>query len=156
MARWRHSAMMLLRGEADRRCRMAVSVQPMHPVAHVPWVLGVLRRLEGATVSDRLMPPPPAHGRSWGRGVEAFVRALLDGDHALSKVGQRLEERGMMALLQPELPRAALHADRWGHILDALLAANLTKVLSAVALQAREGSALPTPWRPQDTPPMAL
>jgi uncharacterized protein DUF4277 len=80
---------------------MAVSVQQSHPIAHLPLVLGVLRRLEVATVIDRLIPPHPAHGLSCGRGVEALVLAMLDGHHALYKVGKRLEERGMVALLQP-------------------------------------------------------
>ena len=81
---------------------MPVSVQQRPPRAHVPLVLGVLRRLEVATVLDGLIPPHPAHGLSCGRGVEALVRAILEGQHALSKVGRRLEERGMIALLQPE------------------------------------------------------
>jgi hypothetical protein len=63
---------------------------------------------------------------------------MLDGPHALSKVGKRLEERGMVTLLQPERTRAALTDDRLGHILDALCAANLNQVLSAMALQAFE------------------
>ena len=50
---------------------MAGSVQQVYPVAHLPLVLGVLRRLEVATVIDRLIPPHPAHGLSCGRGVEA-------------------------------------------------------------------------------------
>jgi hypothetical protein len=86
---------------------MAIAVQTMHPVAHVPLVLGVLRRLEVATVIDRLIPPHPAHGLSGGRGAEAMVLAMLDGPHTLYKVGKRLEERGMVALLQPGLTRAA-------------------------------------------------
>ena len=73
---------------------MAMTVQQIHPVAHLPLVLGVLRRLEVATVIDRLIPPHPAHGLSCGRGVEALVLAILDGHHALYKVGKRLEERG--------------------------------------------------------------
>ena len=64
---------------------MAITVQQMHPVAHLPLVLGVLRRLEVATVIDRLIPPHPAHGLSCGRGVEALVLAILAGHHALSK-----------------------------------------------------------------------
>ena len=72
---------------------MAIAVQQIYPVAHLPLVLGVLRRLEVATVIDGLMPPHPAHGVSCGRGVAALVRAILDGEHALSKVGKRLEER---------------------------------------------------------------
>ena len=88
---------------------MAVAVQQIYPVAHLPLVLGVLRRLEIAPVIDRLLPPHPAHVLSCGRGVEALVLAILDGDHALYKVGRRLEARGLIALLQPGLTRAALH-----------------------------------------------
>ena len=72
---------------------MAITVQQIHPVAHLPLVLGVLRRLEVATLIDGLIPPHPAHGLSCGRGVEALVLAILDGHHALYKVGKRLEER---------------------------------------------------------------
>jgi transposase len=135
---------------------MPVSVQQSHPIAHLPLVLGVLRRLEVATVIDGLIPSHPAHGLSCGRGVEALVLAILDGHHALYKVGRWLEERGMVALLQPGLTRAALNDDRLGHILDALFAANLNTVLSALALKALEVYAIPTPWRHQDTTTIAL
>jgi transposase len=135
---------------------MAVSVQQIHPIAHLPLVLGVLRRLEVATVIDRLLPPHPAHGLSCGRGVEALVLAILDGHHALYKVGRRLEERGMVALLQPGLTRASLNDYRLGHILDALFAANLNTVFSTVALNALEVYAIPTPWLHQDTTTIAL
>src|SRR5947209_12789951 len=135
---------------------MAVSVQQIHPIAHLPLVLGVLRRPEVATVIDRLIPPHPAHGLSCGRGVEALVLAILDGHHALYKVGRRLEERGMLTLLQPELTRAALNDYRLGHILDALFAANLNKVFGAMALKALEVYAVPTPWLHQDTTTITL
>src|SRR5215217_1287542 len=135
---------------------MAVSVQQIRPVAHLPLVLGVLRRLEVATIIDHLLPPHPAHVLSSGRGVEALVLAILDGHHALYKVGQRLEERGMVALLQPGLTRAALNDYRLGHILDALFAANLNTVFGAIALKALEVYALPTPWLHQDTTTIAL
>jgi transposase len=78
------------------------------------------------------------------------------GHHALSKVGRRLEERGMVALLQPGLTRAALNDHRLGPILDALFAANLNRVLSAVALKALEVYSIATPWLPQDTTTIAL
>lgn len=110
---------------------MAIAVQQIRPVAHLPLVLGVLRRLEVASLIDALIPPHPAHVLSTGRGVEALVLAILDGDHALYKVGQRLEERGMVALVQPGLTQAALHDYRLGHILDALFAANLNTVFRA-------------------------
>jgi hypothetical protein len=80
---------------------MAIAVQQIDPVAHLPVVLGLLRRLEGASVIARLIPPHPAHGLSGGRGVAALVLAILDGDHALYQGGKRLAERGMVALLQP-------------------------------------------------------
>jgi hypothetical protein len=107
---------------------MAITVQQIHPVAHLPLVLGVLRRLEVATLIDRLIPPHPAHGLSCGRGVEALVLAILDGHHALYKVGKRLEERGMVTLRQSGLTRAALNEYRLGHSLAARFAANLNKV----------------------------
>jgi hypothetical protein len=111
---------------------MAIAVQQIRPLAHLPLILGVLRRLEVATIIDRLIPPHPAHVLSAGRGVEALVLAVLDGDHALYKVGQRLEERGMLPLLQPGLTRTSLHDYRLGHILDALFAANLNKVFTGL------------------------
>ena len=80
---------------------MAIAMQQIRPVAHLPLVLGVLRRLEVATTIDQLIPPHPAHMLSCGRGVEALVLAMLDGDDALDKVGRRLEERGRVSLLQP-------------------------------------------------------
>src|SRR5262244_3869319 len=140
----------------DRRDIMATTLQQMHPVAHLPLVLGVLRRLEVATVLDRLIPPHPAHGLSCGRGVEALVLAILDGHHALYNVGRRLEERGMVALLQPGLTRVALNDHRLGHILEALFAANLNQVFSVVALKALAVYAIPTPWLHQDTTTIAL
>jgi transposase len=135
---------------------MAMAVQQLRPIAHLPLILGVLRRLEVATLIDGLLTPHPGHVLSAGHGVEALVLAILDGAHALYKVGKRLEERGMMDLLQPGLTRASLHDYRLGHILDALFAANLNKVLSAVALKALEVYALPTPWLHQDTTTIAL
>jgi transposase len=135
---------------------MAIAVQQIHPVAHLPLVLGVLRRLEVATVIDHLIPPHPAHVLSCGRGVEALVLAILDGDHALYKVGKRLEDRGMVALLQPELTRASLNDYRLGHILDALFAANLNRVFGALALKALAVYAIATPWLHQDTTTIVL
>ena len=87
---------------------MAIAVQQIRPVAHLPLVLGVLQRLEVATVTARLLPPHPAPVLACGRGVEALVLAMLDGPHAFYKVGKRLAERGMVARLQPGFTRAAL------------------------------------------------
>jgi hypothetical protein len=52
---------------------MAITVQQIHPMVHVPLILGVLRRLEVATVIYRLIPLYPAHGLSCGRGVKALI-----------------------------------------------------------------------------------
>src|SRR5262249_55882558 len=108
---------MMLSGEhSDRRYIMAMTVQQIHPVAHLPLALGSFGGLGLPPGMARLIPPHPAHRLSCGRGVEALVLAILDGHHALYKVGQRLEERGMLALLQPGLTRAALNDYRLGHI----------------------------------------
>src|SRR5262247_1588611 len=151
-----YGAMMLSARSNDRRDIMTMTIQQIHPVAHLPLVLGVLRRLEVATIIDRLIPPHPAHGLSCGRGVEALVLAILDGHHALYKGGRRLEERGMLTLLQPGLTRIALNDYRLGHILEALFGANLNKVYGAIALQALAVYAIATPWLPQDTTTIAL
>src|SRR4029434_4118671 len=116
--------MMLSNGGSARRCIRAMTIQQIHPVVHWPLVLGVLRRLEVATLIDDLIPPHPAHVLSCGRGVEAFVLAILDGDHALYKVGQRLEERGILELLQPGLTRTSLHVYRLWNSIYALFASH--------------------------------
>jgi len=82
---------------------MTVSIRQLAPVAYLPLVLGVLRKLEVAELIDTIIAPNPAHIVSHGRGVEALVMAILDGHHALCKVGRRLDERGMLALLQSGL-----------------------------------------------------
>jgi hypothetical protein len=84
------------------------------------------------------------------------VLAMLDGDHALYKVGRRVDERGILSLLQPGFTQAARHDYRLGPRLEALLAAPLNRVWSAIARRALAGYAIPTPWLPQDTTPMAL
>src|SRR5499427_8715077 len=72
------------------------------------------------------------------------------------KVGARLEERGMVPLLQPGLTRASLHDYRLGQILEALFAAQLNRVFGAIALNALEVYALSTPWLHQDTTTITL
>ena len=58
---------------------MAITVQQMHPVAHLPLVLGVLRRLEVATLIDGLIPPHPAHEP---RAVSVRTKIALVSAHA--------------------------------------------------------------------------
>jgi transposase len=135
---------------------MAVAIQRISPVAHLPLVLGVVRKLNVAALIDTFCPPHPAHVLSCGRGVEALLLAILDGHHALYKVGARLEERGMVPLLQPGLQRASLHDYRLGQILDALFATHLNRVFGAIALNALEVYALSTPWLHQDTTTITL
>jgi transposase len=135
---------------------MAVAIHQISPVAHLPLVLGVVRKLNVAALIDTICPPHPAHVLSCGRGVEALLLAILDGHHALYKVGVRLEERGMVPLLQPGLTRASLHDYRLGQILDALFAANLNRVFGAIALNALEVYAIATPWLHQDTTTITL
>jgi transposase len=135
---------------------MAISIQQISPVAHLPLVLGVVRKLQVAALIDTFCAPHPANVLSCGRGVEALLLAILDGHHALYKVGARLEERGMLPLLQPGLTRASLHDDRLGQILDGLFAANLNRVFGTIALKALEVYSIPTPWLHQDTTTITL
>jgi transposase len=135
---------------------MAIAIQQIRPVAHLPLVLGVVRKLQVAALIDTCCPPHPANVLSCGRGVEALLLAILDGHHALYKVGARLEERGMLPLLQSGLTSTALNDYRLGQILDALFAANLNRVFGAVALKALEVYAIPTPWLHQDTTTITL
>jgi hypothetical protein len=58
---------------------MAVAIQQISPVAHLPLVLGVVRKLNVAALIDTFCPPHPAHVLSCGRGVEALLLAMLDG-----------------------------------------------------------------------------
>lgn len=130
---------------------MAVTVNRVAPVAHLPLVLGVLRKLEMAALIDSIIPPHPDQVVSAGRAVEALVLSILDGHHALYKVGRRLDERGMLPLLQPGLAPESLHDGRLGQTLDALYEANLNTVFSAMALRALDIYRVETPWLHQDT-----
>jgi len=62
---------------------LAIAIQQIRPVAPLPLVLGVVRKLNGAALIETFCPPPPAHSLSCGRGVEALLLAILDGHHAL-------------------------------------------------------------------------
>jgi hypothetical protein len=140
----------------QKGCLMAVAIPQISPVAHVPWVLGVVRKRHVATLIAPCCPPHPANVLSCGRGGEALLLAMLDGHHALYPVGARLEERGMCPLPQPGLAHAALQAYRLGQSLDALFAAHLNRVFGAIALNALEGYALSPPWLQQDTTTLTL
>jgi Domain of unknown function (DUF4277) len=74
---------------------MAVAMQQISPVAHLPLVLGVVRKLNVAALIDTCCPPHPAHVLSCGRGGEALLLAILEGHHARDNGGARLEARGM-------------------------------------------------------------
>ena len=54
----------------------------------------------------------------------------------------------MIPLRQPGLPRASLHDDRLGQLLEALVAVKLHRGFGALALNALEVDAIPTPWAP--------
>src|SRR5499427_7573980 len=135
---------------------MALTIHQISPVAHLPLVLGVVRKLNVAALIDTVCPPHPANVLSCGRGVEALLLAILDGHHALYKVGARLEERGMLPLLQDGLERASLNDYRLGQMLEALFAAQLNRVFGAIALNALDIYALSTPWLHQDTTTITL
>jgi transposase len=135
---------------------MVVTIDQVAPVAHLPLVLGVLRKLDVAGLIDSLIVPHPEQVVSAGRAVEALVLSILDGHHALYKVGRRLDERGMLELLQPGLEPHSLHDTRLGQTLDALYEANLNQVFSAIALRTLETYQVETPWIHQDTTTIGL
>ena len=122
---------------------MAVAIPQMSPVAHLPVVLGVVRKLNVAGLLDTCCPPHPAHVLACGRGVEALRLAILDGQHALYPVGARLEERGRVPLRQPGLTHASLHEDRLGPLLATRCAAHRHRVWGAIARNALEVSYVP-------------
>ena len=93
---------------------MAVTVSEMRPVAHLPFILGMLRHLKIAALIDTRLPPHPDNVLACGRGGEARVLAILDGHHALYKVGLWLAERGMLPLLQPGLQQESRNDYRLG------------------------------------------
>ena len=134
-----------------RSSMMAVAIDRVAPVAHLPLVLGVLRKLDIAELVDAMIPPHPEQIVSAGRAVEALVLAILDGHHALYKVGRRLDERGMLPLLQPGLEPHSLHDTPLGQTLDALFDANLHQIFSAISLRALDIYQVETPWLHQDT-----
>src|SRR5262245_46622837 len=135
---------------------MAVTMQHIRPVTHLPLVLEVVRKRNIAALIDTFCPPHPAHILSCGRGVEALLLALLDGHHALYKGGARLAERGMLPLLQAGLTRASLNDYRLGQMLEALFAAQRNRVFGAIALNTLDIYAPSTPWLPQDTTTITL
>jgi hypothetical protein len=61
---------------------------------------GETTHAQGGLSPRRDDSPHPDHVISCGTGVEALVPAMLDGDHALDKVGSQFEERGMLPLLR--------------------------------------------------------
>jgi transposase len=135
---------------------MVVTIDRVSPVAHLPLVLGVLRKLDVAGLIDALIAPHPEQVVSAGRAAEALVLSSLDGHHDLYKVGRCLEERGMLELLQPGLEPHSLHDPPLGQTLDALFEANLNQVFSAIALRTLETYHIQTPWIHQETPTIAL
>src|SRR5499427_5688873 len=135
---------------------MAMVLHQISPTAHLPLVLGGVRKLNVAALIDTVCPPHPANILSCGRGVEALLLAILDGHHALYTVGARLEERGMLPLLQDGLRRTSLNDYRLGQMLEALCAAQLHRVFGAIALNALDVYALSTPWLHQDTTTITL
>src|SRR5437773_12491454 len=100
---------------------MTVAIHQISPVAHLPLVLGVVRKLNVAALIDTFCPPHPAHILACGRGVEALLLAILDGHHALYKVGARLADRGMLPLRQPGLNRPSLRTPPSGSFIHTVI-----------------------------------
>ena len=47
---------------------MAVAVSSISPMAHLPLILGMLRKLKVASIIDGFVPPHPDYVMSCGRG----------------------------------------------------------------------------------------
>jgi Domain of unknown function (DUF4277) len=62
---------------------MAIAVSEIRPVAHLPLVLGMLRKLEVMAVIDTLCPPHPDNVVSCGMGVEALVLRFIIDDQVM-------------------------------------------------------------------------
>jgi hypothetical protein len=56
---------------------MAIAIHQISPVAHLPLVLGVVRKLNVAALIDTFCPPPPAQVLSRGRLTPAWPDAHL-------------------------------------------------------------------------------
>ena len=69
---------------------MAVTIQQISPVAHLPLVLGVIRKLNVAALIDTFCPPHPAHVLSCDRGVEALLVVLKNTADSISLQNLRL------------------------------------------------------------------
>ena len=92
---------------------MAMTVQQIHPVAHLPLVLGVLRRLERRLVIDRLIPPHPAYQLSCGSRGRSLGPRDSGWASRSSQGGETVGSAGDAGAKQPGLTRAALNDYRW-------------------------------------------
>src|ERR671926_1726683 len=88
----------------NRRCIMAIAVQQIRPVTHLPLVLGVMRRLKVASLIDDLIPPHPAHVLSTGPGGEALGSGPLRVKPP--PLGLLVRQSWTQAGLEPCLPPA--------------------------------------------------
>ena len=84
---------------------MAITVQRVQPVAHLPLVLGVLRRLHVATLIDDMIPPHPAQVLSCGHGVEA----LLTGSQYLGTIHLLITDVIMPQMSGGEVAERLIH-----------------------------------------------
>ena len=79
---------------------MTVAIQQVSPVAHLPLVLGVLRKLNVAPLIATFCPPHPAHIMSWG-----FLPILPHAAHGMRgdmpSPGSRRVAPGKPRLPQP-------------------------------------------------------
>jgi hypothetical protein len=77
---------------------MAIAVQQIRPIAHLPLVLGVLRRLEAASLIDDLIP----HSLNLG-SIALLLRFLASDDRLLlfQVWFMFLNHRGIFFLLLP-------------------------------------------------------
>jgi len=103
---------------------------------HLPLVAACMRHLEIARTIDELVPSHPLNHVSTGECVEALVLAILTGEHALYNVSGVLSQYDTSIIFQKEVDPSWFHDNRLGNSLDALNAAGLDNLYSAIISKA--------------------
>jgi Domain of unknown function (DUF4277) len=109
---------------------------------HLPLVGAMLRELAVKETLEALIPPHERHAVTVGECVEALVRTLLTGEHALSRVAETLAGYDWKVLFQRPMGAAHFHDKRLGRALDARWTTSLDRLYGAVIRQAIQRYAL--------------
>jgi transposase len=109
---------------------------------HLPLVGALLRDLAVQAAIDALLPPHKRNAVTVGGCVEALIRTILTGEHALSRVTDTLAGYDWEVICQRPINATHFHDNRLGRALDALWAAGRDRVYGAVLSRAIQQYAL--------------